>query len=265
GAGEDAEPLALAAGDEAVERPHPERQPALDPRPAERLGRVGGGAAAAGGREGRAVERPAEGVDDLAEQRLADRHAEGLAFGGHRLAGADPAHLAERHQEGARVAEADHLGGHRLAVAAGFDQADLADLGLQTAGLDDQPDHVADAAAADDQVGAIDRALGRREGAGHWGSDRSATTFAARSNWAEIWASISPALVLTMQPPRSTRRSARTLSSPPCSEFSEASESRTRSTSSGLTSRVAGRGSVSRRRAPRTTSRISSGSASSAP
>ncbi len=61
--------------------------------------------------------------------------------------GADPAHVAERHQQRAAVAEADHLGGHGRAVAPAGDRAQLAHLGPQAGGLDDEADQIRDAAA----------------------------------------------------------------------------------------------------------------------
>ena len=64
--------------------------------------------------------------------------------------------LAQRHEQRAALAEADHLGRHRGAAAAGGDLAHLADLGLQAGGLDDQSDEVADAPVAAMQIGAGD-------------------------------------------------------------------------------------------------------------
>ncbi len=72
-------------------------------------------------------------------------------------AGRDPAHVAERHQQRAPVAEADHLGGHGGAVAAAGDRDQLADLGPQAGGLDHEADQVDDAAAVTLQVGLGDR------------------------------------------------------------------------------------------------------------
>ena len=74
-----------------------------------------------------------------------------------RAPGPMPGRVAQRHQQRAAGAEADHLGGHLGAAAAGLDRADLADRRLEAGGLDDQADQVDDAAGAAMQVRLADR------------------------------------------------------------------------------------------------------------
>ena len=115
-----------------------------DARALERVRRGAGGRAhAAVGQLLALVDRAAEAVEHAAQQLVADGDADGLAGGGDDVAGADAVQLAERHEQRAALAEADHLGRHRSAAAAGGDLAHLADLGLEAGGLDDQPDEVA--------------------------------------------------------------------------------------------------------------------------
>ncbi len=157
-AGEDAQALAAPAGDERVEGAHAELEPLADPRPVHRRRRHAGDRARLPAADLRpAVDRAAEAVQHASEQGVADRHAERPARRLDDRAGGDPAHVAERHQQRAPVAEADDLGGHRGAVAAAGDRDQLADLGPQAGGLDHEADQVDDAAAVALQVGLGDR------------------------------------------------------------------------------------------------------------
>jgi hypothetical protein len=127
-AGEDAHALAAAAADEGVERAHPEVELGADP------------AAGMGGRRGGAqrLTRPALGQRALAVDRLAQRIDDPAEPGLHRVdrrlgldhprpaAETDAVERAQRHDQRAFVAEADHLARYD-AAAARLDQAASAD------------------------------------------------------------------------------------------------------------------------------------------
>ena len=118
GAGEQAEPLALAAGGEAVERAHADIEPRTQPRPLRRLGRCGAHAARRWARPAAARARPAAGPADPARGRASHptpaafrRSARRPGWGWNRAAlpGPSPSSAAERHRLRQAVAEADDL------------------------------------------------------------------------------------------------------------------------------------------------------------
>jgi hypothetical protein len=112
-AGEDAEPLAPAAGGEDVHGPHPEVQPLADPsagvggrrRRAQRIGRRPLGQRAL------AVDRLAEGVDDAAPPGQGRAHGRRIGVDADLGPRRDALHRTERHQERDILAEAHHLAG----------------------------------------------------------------------------------------------------------------------------------------------------------
>ena len=120
GAGEDAEPLAAAAGGEDVHGPHAEFEPLA--HPAARMGRRRRGAQGIGGEALRqralAVDRLAERVDDPAQPAHRRPHGRALGPDADLRARRDAFQRAERHQQGAGLAEADHLGLQRRRAAA---------------------------------------------------------------------------------------------------------------------------------------------------
>ncbi len=116
GAGEDAEPLAAAARHERVERADAERDALVDARALQRIGRrrlhVARATPSATADRPEAVDRTAEAVERAAEQIVGDVDAQRATGRAHARARADARRLAERHQQRAAGAEADHLGRH---------------------------------------------------------------------------------------------------------------------------------------------------------
>ena len=267
-------------GHERVERAHAERRAARSIRgAASGDGRRAGRRRAARPPSSRAppsIGRPRPSStrpSSSSPTRHAERARRSASTG---VPGADAAHLAERHQQRAAVAEADHLGrDRRRGCGRPTIVHELADLGAQAGGLDDEADQVRDAAAAALQVGVASTRVGgsaleRRAVASRRRprARRATSSAGARRAASSMRASISPSSVRTMQPPRldpplgddvergGCRRAARRCSS---------AASRTSSKSSGFTSSTSvvavGR---AQRSAPATTSSTSSGRTSSA-
>ena len=170
GAGEDAEALAAAARHQRVERADAERDALVDAR-ARQADRAGAASTDRDARQERRRAEPSSGrprPSSVRPSRSSDTSTRsGAPLALTRAPGPMPGRLAERHQQRAAGAEADHLGGHGRAAAAGVDRADLADLGLEAGGLDDQADQVDDAAVAAMQVGIAQRRGRAVEGAAH--------------------------------------------------------------------------------------------------
>ena len=110
-AGEDADALALADGQQAVEDAHAQRQRLADARARQRIGRgaIDGPFARLGDRAG-AVDGLAEPVEHAPEQMVRHADRERTARRRHQRIGADARRLAQRHQHDLVAAEADHLG-----------------------------------------------------------------------------------------------------------------------------------------------------------
>ena len=146
GAGEQAQALAAADGEQRVDRAHAGVQRSVDRLARHRVDRLGleRGLFAAVQRAG-AVQRQAVGADHAAEQARAHRQAATARARAHPRIRQHAMHVADRHQQQALVGEADHLGIERGAVG-GVDQAARTQRGLATFGLQGEADHPAQAA-----------------------------------------------------------------------------------------------------------------------
>ena len=159
GAGEDAEPLAAAAGGEDVHGPHAELEPLADP--AAGMGRRRRGAQRIGRQPLRqralAVDRLAERVDHPAQPAHRRPHRRAFGPNADLRAGRNPLQRAERHQQGARLAKADHLGLQRRRAAA-IDLGARADRqpGQAAARLDQQAVDRSDAAGNHQRIDTLD-------------------------------------------------------------------------------------------------------------
>ena len=120
GAGEQAEPLALAAGGEQVERAHAEIQPRAQPGALRRRGRLGAHRPPdrAGRQAAAAVQRTAERIDHPAEPGVGDGEAAAMAEHHGLAAGAQPVGRRERQCLCQAAAKPDDLR-QDLAPAAG--------------------------------------------------------------------------------------------------------------------------------------------------
>jgi hypothetical protein len=148
-AGEDAHPLALAAGQQSVERPQPEHERLGDAPPAQRGRRLAAGQGAL------AVDRLAQGVDHPPQQPWADEDRPRHGAGRHRVVRRDAVDVLQRHEDAMGALEADDLGRHAAPVA-GADFAQLADADRRALRLDRQPRDADDPPAARQKVGRAD-------------------------------------------------------------------------------------------------------------
>ncbi|GJE73392.1 hypothetical protein CHKEEEPN_4957 [Methylorubrum podarium] len=163
----DAEPLALADGEQPVDDADPERHRPLDQLSRER---VRGGAAQGPRRRvrevGAPVEGPAAAVEDAPEQAVPHRHLD-HAPGRHDL---DPARqaldAADRRQQGRLGREAHHLRLEREAAAAVLEAAQLADPHARHHGVDHRADGAGNVAAQGPRLDRARRLAQARQGLG---------------------------------------------------------------------------------------------------
>jgi hypothetical protein len=180
GAGEDAEALALAAGEEGIEGADAEREGLANALAAE--GMLGGiaptgaidGNVGASDENASIVEGFAEGVEHAAEKVGTGLDGEGPAGGDDFAAVGDVADSGEGHEEDAVVAKGDDLGGNGRVVAGGMDETDLANGGGGAYGLDDHANDLGNAAVEAERVGAVNRSsVGSQVHLGPLGVDRA--------------------------------------------------------------------------------------------
>ena len=146
-AGEDADALAAADRQHAVDGAHARLQRLVDQLALERVRRLGSERHALLRFElALAVDRVAEPVQHAAEQARADVDAERAAERLHAAARVQPVHLAERHQQHAALVEADDLGEARSFVDQAGDAAELAEPDVEAGRLDHQADDAGDPA-----------------------------------------------------------------------------------------------------------------------
>jgi hypothetical protein len=158
-AGEDAQALAAAGGGEDVHRPHAQVEALADP--AAGVGGRGRGLQGVGDvalrQRAQAVDGLAEGVDDAAQPGLGRTHHGAL---GHDLdlgAGSHALDGAERHQQGAGFAEADHLGRQgRKVQALDLDPRADGQTGQPAARLDQEAVHGGDATEDGQRIDTFD-------------------------------------------------------------------------------------------------------------
>ncbi len=146
-AGEDAETLAAPAGGKGVHHAHAGGQGFAD---ASTTGRIRDLAhdvlfGMVRGQRAQVVQRAAEGIENAAQDFLADRHLQGTAGGSHGGADGNSLELFPGHQQHAAIAETDDFG-ERFLAAARRDRAGFAEGGGWSLRLDGEPHHLGDAA-----------------------------------------------------------------------------------------------------------------------
>jgi hypothetical protein len=125
--GEDADALALAERQHAVDRGDAGLDRLVDRGTRQRRRRIAGQRAQSALDRRPAVERPAERVDDAAEQTGPDRHRQRPMVVVHLVPRRHAVRVAERHHHCVVAVEPDHLGGQRQLAAVGVDRAGVAD------------------------------------------------------------------------------------------------------------------------------------------
>ena len=151
-AAEDADALADAAGQEAVDDADAGGELLVDVFAREGIGRGGVERIGGYGDDGRsAIHGEAEPVEDAAEQERRDGDVGVFVASDDGRAELESVDLLQRNGEDFAVAEADHLGAD-LAAGAGLDFAETADGGGGAVGFDEQSDHGGDLAGPAEQL-----------------------------------------------------------------------------------------------------------------
>ncbi len=148
--GEDAHALPLAAGQQAIERPHPERQRLVDQATLQRVRRLGEHRIEMIGHQravGVAVDRAAESVQHAPEQAVADRHHVRAARRHDLGRVGNAVHVPDRGQQRGIARETDDFGLHLQRLSGALEQTQLADGDRGDHGLDDGSDHLRHAPA----------------------------------------------------------------------------------------------------------------------
>jgi len=207
GGGENAHPLSLAAGQRAVDRPHPGANRLVDGRPpAGRRRRLVQRDAAGQGRLRQAVDRAALGVDYAAQQLRPHAEPARGSRQPHAVAALHSGGIVQRIQQAEIVAEADHLGPQRAARAA-VDFGHRSHRRRKIQRRDRRPDGLGHAAQ---QRGGHDPL----ELCRHFVHGQPISSSSIRASWASIRWSIAPKRVSTRQPPRSISSSGRISTAP---------------------------------------------------